>query len=169
MREFDTNGLRLAEFQGRLFEASVDAFDCSSPVFLRRFRLSDLLKRLDSNESSLCPVDVEEALGEIQEQFGKSEYGNLKFSKATMFWMGYFYRYVSYTREIETPFLFSLFKFDLLNRVYYVFHTQDMEWCIDNLLEMIGCDEGVFDKNKRLKKIISAEIKKNVQTGQTSL
>ncbi len=52
MREFDTNGLRLAEYQGRLFELSRD-LDCSTAIFLRRFRNSDLLMKLDKNESYL--------------------------------------------------------------------------------------------------------------------
>ena len=36
MREFDHNGLLLAEFQGKLFEKS-EELNCSSPIFIRRF------------------------------------------------------------------------------------------------------------------------------------
>ena len=51
MREFDLNGLRLAEYQAQLFEYSAEHLECSSAVFLRRFLHSDLLKILDLNES----------------------------------------------------------------------------------------------------------------------
>ena len=36
MREFDHNGLLLAEFQAKLFERSVD-LNYSTPIFLRRY------------------------------------------------------------------------------------------------------------------------------------
>ena len=50
MKKFDLNGLRLAEYQGKLFEDSINRFECSSSVFIRRFLHSDLLKKLDKNE-----------------------------------------------------------------------------------------------------------------------
>lgn len=160
MREFDLNGLRLAEFQGSIFEASVDAFSCSSNVFLRRFKLSNLAKNLDKNESAFIDGDVLEALRQIETQFGISDYGNEKFSKESMFWMGYFYRYICYTRDVSTSFVFSLFKYETLNKLYYVYHTQDMKWCLDSLLEVNGLTEDIFDKNKRIKAIIAAEMRK---------
>lgn len=150
MRKFDTNGLRLCEFQGKIFEESVDFFDCSSPVFLRRFRRSNLLKRLDQNESHMFSLWPKEALMEIEEQFGKSEYGKKKYSKDSMFWMGYLYRYISYTREVGTPLLFKLFDYKRLNGVYYAYHTQSMEWVVAALLDAYGLTEDIFDKNKRL-------------------
>ena len=69
MRDFDTNGLRLAEFQAKLFEGSSRRFDCSSKIFLRRFLKSNLLKQLDRNESSLISLSPEEALDEIENEF----------------------------------------------------------------------------------------------------
>lgn len=37
MREFDLNGLRLAEYQAKLFEASFNKLDCSSSILLEDF------------------------------------------------------------------------------------------------------------------------------------
>ena len=159
MREFDLNGLRLAEYQAKLFEYSVDRFECSSSIFLRRFTHSNLLKQLDKNESSLISLDVNAGLQEIENQFGKSNYGKVKFSKDTLFWIGYLYRYISYTRNIETPLLMSFFSYKQLIELYYVYHTQDIEWCVRNLLELNNLTEDIFDKNFRLKKAI--ENKKN--------
>ena len=47
MRNFDHNGLLLAEYQGKLFEESASRFPCSTKVFLRRFYYSKLLEKLD--------------------------------------------------------------------------------------------------------------------------
>ena len=65
MREFDLNGLRLAEYQAQLFEYSAEHLECSSAVFLRRFLHSDLLKILDLNESSRLSLDIKEGIEKI--------------------------------------------------------------------------------------------------------
>lgn len=65
--------------------------------------------------------------------------------------MGYFYRYLSYTRNIETPILFKIFDYNKINELYYTYHTQSMEWCVESILELYNLNENVFDKNWRLK------------------
>ena len=64
------------------------------------------------------------------------------------------YRYISYTREQTTKFVMKLFDYKQMNDVYFVFHTQDSEWCIQSLLEMNNLTENIFDNNFRLKQII---------------
>ncbi|MGM9948066.1 hypothetical protein [Floccifex sp.] len=88
---------------------------------------------------------------------GDSNYGKIKYSKNALFWIGYMYRYISYTREHSTSFVMKLFSYKQMNEVYYVFHTQDSEWCIRSLLEMNHLDEKIFDKNYRLKQVIKAK------------
>lgn len=156
MREFDHNGLLLAEYQGKLFEKSTE-LECSSPVFLRRFYHSDHVRRIDMNETAFLSLDVNEGLQSIQDQFGESNYGKEKYSKNAMFWMGYMYRYISYTRNLSTRFVMKTFPHRQLNEVYYVFHTQDPEWCIRNLLELNKLAEDYLDKNARLKAVIKAK------------
>ena len=153
MREFDHTGLLLAEYQGKLFEKSTE-LDCSTGIFLRRFLHSDLLEKLDTNQPSLVSLDVNDGINSILEQFGNTDYGKEKYSGSSMFWMGYMYRYISYTREIRTRFLMELLDYRQMNDVYYSFHTQDPEWCIQSLLEINHLTESVFDNNYRLKKII---------------
>lgn len=151
MREFDHNGLLLAEYQGKLFEKS-EEMKCSSPIFIRRFLHSDLLKDLDNN--AFVSLDVNEGIQRILEQFGDSSYGKEKYSKAALFWIGYMYRYIAYTREQETGFVMKLFEHKQMNSVYYSYHTQDPEWCIKSLLDLNNTTESIFDNNFRLKNII---------------
>ena len=61
MKKFDHNGLLLAEYQGKLFEKSVD-LDCSTAVFLRRFLHSDFVKKMDKNDASSLTLDVNEGM-----------------------------------------------------------------------------------------------------------
>ncbi len=151
MKEFDHNGLMLAEYQGKLFEKSVE-LDCSSSIFIRRFLHSELLNNLDNSKS--ISFDINEGIKSILEQFGDSSYGKEKYSKAALFWIGYMYRYIAYTREQETSYIMKLFNHKQMNNVYYSYHTQDPEWCIKNLLNLNGMPEYTFDKNSRLKSII---------------
>lgn len=153
MREFDHNGFLLAEYQAKLFEKSAD-LNCSSPVFLRRFLHSDLVNILDENDSTILPLDVNEGIESIMKQFGDTSYGKIKYSKDSLFWMGYMYRYIAYTREQSMGFVMNLFKHQQMNEVYYSFHTQGLEWCISNLLELNNLPEEYFDKNYRLKQIM---------------
>ena len=153
MREFDHDGLLLAEYQGKLFEKS-NELNCSTAVYIRRFLHSDLLKKLDSNNPTSLSLDVTEGNNSILEQFGDSDYGKVKYSKSSLFWMGYMYRYISYTREQSTKFVMKIFSYKQMNDVYYSFHTQDPEWCIQSLLEINNLTENIFDNNIRLKQIM---------------
>lgn len=153
MRKFDHNGLLLATYQAEIFEKSTE-LKCSSPIFLRRFLHSDYLKLLDKNESMYFALDPFEGIEMITEQYGDSAYGKIKYSKDSMFWMGYMYRYISYTREEPTSFIMKTFDYRLMNDVYHSFHTQDPEWVIASLLDIKHLNEDYLDKNKRLKKIL---------------
>ena len=155
MKTFDHDGLLLAEYQGRIFEKSTE-LRCSTAVFLRRFLYSDLLKKMDTNDLTSVSLDVNEGIDSIQNQFGESDYGKNKYSKSAMFWIGYMYRYLSYTRGVTTKFVMRLFPYKQLNDVYYSFHTQDPEWCVHSLLEMNDQSEDIFDNNRRLKAVIYA-------------
>lgn len=156
MREFDHDGLLLAEYQGKIFEKSAE-LGCSTAVFFRRFLHSELVKKMDMNDLTSLSLDVNEGISSIQKQFGESDYGKIRYSKSSLFWIGYMYRYISYTRESSTKFVMNLFSYKQLNDVYYSFHTQDPEWCVKNLLEMNGQSEDIFDNNLRLKAVISAK------------
>lgn len=153
LKEFDHNGLLLAEYQGKIFEKSLE-LNCSSAIFIRRFLHSNLLEELDKNLSVLLSLDPDEAIQSLLEQYGDSNYGKVKYSRESLFWMGYMYRYISYTREERTPFVMKTFTHKQMNDVYYVFHTQDPEWVIRSLLEMNHLNENYFDKNYRLKQIM---------------
>lgn len=159
MKQLDSNGLRLCEYQGKLFERSFDYFKCSSAIFLRRFYYSNLLKKLDKNNSSIVVLDANEGLEEIENQFGKTSYGTIKMPKEVLFWMGYFYRYISYTRKVNTQFLFNTFSYEKIYELYQVYHTQDFEWCLKSLLDLYNLTEKYFDPNYRLANIIRNKLK----------
>ena len=95
MRNFDSLGLELAQFQGEIFEKSISRYECSSLVFLRRFKNSSYALYLDSARFNTL-IDVEYAFSEIDKQYGKSAYGNQKYSADALYWLGYIYRYIKF-------------------------------------------------------------------------
>lgn len=118
---------------------------------------SQLLESLDKNDASLVTLDVTEGIRSIMNQFGDSKYGKEKYSKGSLFRMGYMYRYIAYTREQSTKYIMQLFKHKQMDSVYYSYHTQDSEWCVKSLLNLNNVSEDFFGNNKRLKAIIKAK------------
>ena len=112
---------------------------------------------MDTNDPSAVSLDVNDGISDILGQFGESDYGKNKFSSSALFWIGYMYRYISYTREESTKYIMKLFDYRQLNALYLPFHTQDPEWCIQNLLEINDLSEVVFDKNRRRQEIMKRE------------
>ena len=150
MRKFDYLGLHLAEYQARIFEESIVRYNCSSLVFLRRFKKSNLAKRLDNANNNVL-LDINEAFLEMNSQYKETSYGKEKYSKEAMFWAGYIYRYFCYTRECTTLLAFDYIKPQELLKLYYVCHTQSEEYTIRYIFELHNYDENVFDKDYQTK------------------
>ena len=155
MKELDGNGLHLCKYQGEIFEESTKRINCSSLVFCRRFQKSKLARLLDYGGYSLS-LDVDEAFQMLSSQFGESDYGKDKYPSEAMFWLGYIYRYISYTRECPTKLLLKLLPAKVLIKDYYVCHTQDEEWCLRSWCERFGLSNDDFDKKARLKRLLLA-------------
>lgn len=154
MREFDHNGRLLAKYQAKIFEKSIGECGCSSPIFLRRFKQSQVASKIDLSKSSLLTLEPVVALRLINEEFKENDYGQIKYQADEMFWMGYIYRYICYTRDCSTRFIFNLIPPNELKRMYYVYHTQSEEYVVRSILEIKNLDEDIFDKNKRVKSFL---------------
>lgn len=158
MREFDAGGLELATFQAELFELSAESCRESSPIFLRRFFLSDCAAAIDSEDASLQSLDAEEAFASINRQYGHSGYGKAKYGKEGLYWLGYFSRYVCYTRELSSRSFYRLFDVKEIYGLYEAYHTQSEEWCLKHLLRQKGYTEADLDKRERLKAALRASL-----------
>ena len=151
MREFDSLGLKLAQFQGEIFEKSVDRCSCSSLVFIRRFKFSNYSSVLDAANTNML-FDIEYAFDSINDKYKDKSYGKDKYSKESMYWVGYIYRYISYTREISTKKTIELISPKELISNYYVYHTQSEEWVISRILELKCISEEYFSKDLFLRR-----------------
>lgn len=134
-REMDQTGLLLCDVQGKIFEQSITIEDCSSNIFIRRFMNSKFVSRMDNltflNESTT----IEDVFDEINEEYGKSTYGKIKFSMNEMYWIGYIYRYLSYVYQIDSKNAYKIVKGNELRRLFFAYHSLDPMNAIDRILE----------------------------------
>ena len=164
MKEFDEYGLRLCRFQANVFEASREKTDCSSAIFLRRFMLSDAARRFDTNKELYGAADVGGILEEIEEEFGPSKYGRVKYASEELYWIGYIYRYWCYTREITSRRVYRIIKPAELRSLYYAYHTLDPAAAVERIMEAKGIrerdylKEGVTILRRLMAKRLSASI-----------
>lgn len=140
MRQLNRDANIMIRMQARLFEESVDKIETSSEVFVRRFMNSNVAKEFDSF-AILDDTKSNKAIFEdIEEQYGKLNYGSVKYNKDIMYWCGYLYRYFCYTYEISSKQAYMLLPLKYVSSTYEAYHTLGTSLAIDRLLEAKGID-----------------------------
>ena len=134
MRKLDDLGLILCKYQRDLFEYSTDYLTCSSQVFIKSFCQSQLAKQMDKDSFIMTSIDIPEALNELKEEKTLSG-GSIKFNKKIIGWIGYLYRYWSYTRELSTKAVYNKANPKALYGLYEAYHSLDLEEAVRRLEE----------------------------------
>lgn len=148
----------LCLIQADLFENFSKYCKCSPYVFIRRFMNSKLATRFDNyyilGESS----SVKTFIDELNEEYGESDYGNpLSVNPEILYWVGYIYRYWSIKYDIPSYQLFKYVKPKKLIDRYYIFHSMDVDYAIERIIEE---DKIVFPKKKSIDDLINEFVKK---------
>lgn len=141
MRKMNHYGLKLCQFQAELFQNSIEETECSSGIFVRRFMHSDLAKRMDTDGFLFDATDLQDALSEIEIEFGRSDYGKIKYGSEELYWTGYIYRYWSYINEKSSKQIYKIIKPDELRKLYFSYHSLDPEQVIERIKESKGVKE----------------------------
>lgn len=135
MKKIDKDGLLLCELQAKTFEISIDATEVSSEIFIRRFMNSQISKSIDSREILQTNMQAKDILERIEEQYGKSNYGSKRYTKNELYWIGYIYRYFSYTYEKSSVQIYKIVKPKELRALFLPYHTLDPSQAIERILE----------------------------------
>lgn len=154
MRKIDHDGLLLCKIQGAIFENSLKKTNTSSEIFIRRFMLSDIAKQFDSKAYLDGTLTKDEVFELIEEEYGKSNYGKNKYNSEVLYWIGYLYRYFSYTYELTSKQVYRYVKPKELNGLYLAYHTLDCAQAIERILEAKNISFDIDEQNKRLLQII---------------
>ena len=138
MKKMDKDGLLLCDMQAKAFELSVTAQDTSSEVFIRRFMNSEVAKLLDNKAVLQQNTQAADLLSLIDEEYGKSDYGSVKYTPNELYWIGYLYRYFAYTYEKSSLQVYKIVKPKELRGLFLPYHTMDPAQAIDRILEAKG-------------------------------
>lgn len=144
MKQIDEIGLKLCKFQAELFETSVVKTECSSPIFLRRFMYSSVAERMDKTGFLFEASNTSSVLDDIEEEFGKSDYGKKKYHPEELYWMGYIYRYWCYTYGKTSKQIYKIIKPEELKCLYFPYHSLDPAQAIERIMEAKGLIEKDF-------------------------
>lgn len=138
MRPISHDGLVLCHMQAEVFRSSAELLDCSSAVFVRRFMNSRIAQRMDAPIFLDGASSAEAILEEVEEEYGRSSYGSLRYSEDTLYWMGYLYRYWAYTREAPSARIFRIISGAQLAKLFLPYHSLDPDQAIDRIMEAKG-------------------------------
>lgn len=161
MRKIDEIGLKLCKIQADVFSSSIKETECSSPIFMRRFMNSLVAKRMDFGGFLFEACDTNHIFDEINAEFGKTSYGKEKYSEAELYWIGYIYRFWSYTYQKTSKQIYKFIKPKELRNLYYPYHSLDPAQAIERILEAKGAqDSDLIAKGvKILREIMKNENK----------
>ena len=160
MRKIDNDGLILCEIQAKAFELSATAQDTSSEVFIRRFLNSDAAKKMDNPAVLQSNTQAADLLNLIDEEYGKSEYGSVKYRVNELYWIGYIYRYYAYTYDKTSKQVYKTVKPKELRGLFLPYRTMDPAQAIDRILEAKGLANDGADEEKRQLEIFKRIRKK---------
>ena len=157
MKEMDYNGLTLCKIQASLFENYFNFSSCSFYVFVRRFMNSELAERFDDTTILLDASSNKTFIDELNHQYGITKFGQNTINKEIMYWVGYIYRYWSIKYDIPSYQLFKYVKPKKLIDRYYIFHSMDVDYAIERIIEE---EKIAFPKKKSIDDLINEFVKK---------
>ena len=132
--------LKLCQAQAKIFEASVAKAYYSSPIFIRRFTYSSIAKSFDEKVFLYRSDSIEDIFNILDEEFGESQYGEIKYSPDQMFWIGYIYRCICIKYNLSSKSVYKLFNAKEIIKYYNIFHTFDIVDAAERMMESINYD-----------------------------
>lgn len=155
MKPLSSIEIKLCQAQAKIFEASTNKTSYSSPIFIRRFMLSRIAKSMDDMVYLYQSDTISDAFNVLDEEFGKSSYGKLKYSEDQMYWIGYIYRCISIKYSLSSKRVYKLFNADEIIKYYNICHTFDIVDAAERMMESINYDnssieEKAYNAMKRL-------------------
>lgn len=138
IKKINRDGLLLCELQAKAFENSIDKMESSSEIFIRRFMKSKIAKRLDNQLILDSNIQTNDILQLVDEEYGATNYGSVKYTHNEMYWIGYIYRYFSFTYDLSSSQVYKIIKPKELRGLFLAYHTMDPSQAIERILEAKG-------------------------------
>ena len=87
---------------------------------------------MDSN------IQANDILTLVDEEYGATDYGSVKYTHNEMYWIGYIYRYFSFTYDLSSSQVYKIIKPKELRGLFLPYHTMDPSQAIERILEAKG-------------------------------
>ena len=85
----------------------------------------------------------------IDEEYGVSNYGTVKYTHNEMYWIGYIYRYFAIACEMTSAQVYKMIKPKELKGLFLPYHTMDPSQAVERILEAKGL---LMDENMELQR-----------------
>ena len=95
-------------------------------------------KMLDNETIISSNTQAKDIVEMVEEEYGASKYGSVKYSREEMYWIGYLYRYFSYTYNKSSKQVYKIVKPKELRKLYPAYHTLGVDQAIERILEAKG-------------------------------
>ena len=138
MKKIDKDGQILCELQAKAFENSIEKMNSSSEIFIRRFMKSKIAQKLDDASILESNMQANDILQLVDEEYGVTNYGSVKYTRNEMYWIGYIYRYFAITYEMTSSQVYKIVKPKELRGLFLPYHTLDPAQAIERIMEAKG-------------------------------
>ncbi|MDQ9827360.1 hypothetical protein RFX70_00745, partial [Acinetobacter baumannii] len=78
---------------------------------------------LDDKSILQTNLQAQDILSLIEQEYPPSNYGSIKYTKNEMYWIGYIYRYFSYTYNYSSHKAYKIIKPKELREMFLPYHT----------------------------------------------
>ena len=128
----------------------------------------------DEEKYLYISMPYKEVYEELDDEYGKSEYGSKKIPSLVMHWIGYIYRFISIRCGIPSKKIYKLFPVNFLLEVYNGFHTMNPAIVIEKMAEIKNIDldsfpdkvyfyDNYIEPSDKQKRIIEDNLKKGLE------
>ncbi|MBD9227293.1 MAG: antitoxin [Clostridiales bacterium] len=99
---------------------------------------SKIAKNLDNESVLECNIQANDILQLVDEEYGVTDYGSVKYTHNEMYWIGYLYRYFAFTYELSSVQVYKIVKPKELRGLFLPYHTMDPAQAVERILEAKG-------------------------------
>ena len=113
-------------------------------------------------------IQANDILQFVDEEYGVSDYGTVKYTRNEMYWIGYIYRYFAIICELTSVQVYKIIKPKELRGLFLPYHTMDPSQAVERILEAkeMPMDENMeLERQYKIFKKIRMQKTKNEQAG----
>lgn len=165
MRKLNNAEYKSAQLQGELFEMSLDKAAFSSPMFIRRFMMSEYALGFIDKSYLVSSTSNEELITRLNEQY-KSSTRRPLYSHNEMYWIGYIYAALCFLYSLNPKTAYKLFPARVIREYHNIYHTFDIEQAAERMMENAGVSTDINERAYLVLKKLMVREKLERQLGK---